>query len=256
MEQVLIQRIGARLRQEREQQGLSLEQVATTTRISRTHLDNLEQGELARLPEPIYVQGFINRYARCLNLDPGRLRQEASRRLETPAAPPPPPVAAEPPEPTPAVAATPAAPTPSAPTAASLGRNLNWLKGAIAAVAIAGIGVAAWQQLSQRRPAPEAPTTIATQPATPTTPPPKPAVNPNQAEISSSGPAWIALTVDGQDLPDRMLKPDQPLTLTVKKTLRIRPGRPDLVTVQLGDRRQSPLGDIGAIRWYEFAVQP
>ncbi len=255
MEQVLIQRIGARLRQEREQQGLSLEQVATTTRISRTHLNNLEQGEVACLPEPIYVQGFINRYARCLNLDPGRLRQEASRTPEpTPTTTPEPNTntsqSPQAPEPSP-VQATASSPSRPAPTL-----HQAWLKGAIAAVALAGIGVAGWQQLSQHRPAPQAPAATAVKPVPAATTPVKPAVNPNQAEIRSSGPAWVAIVVDGQDLPDRLLQPDQPLKLTVKQTLRVRPGRPDLVTVQLGDRRQAPLGDITAIRWYEFAVQP
>jgi len=45
---------GERLREAREAKGLSLEELASQTRIPLRHLQSLEQGDWARLPAPTY----------------------------------------------------------------------------------------------------------------------------------------------------------------------------------------------------------
>lgn len=61
--------IGAYLRHVREENGLSLETVAAQTMIQPRLLKAIEEGKLHHLPEPVYVQGFIRRYAEALSLD-------------------------------------------------------------------------------------------------------------------------------------------------------------------------------------------
>ncbi|NET08693.1 MAG: helix-turn-helix domain-containing protein [Merismopedia sp. SIO2A8] len=61
--------IGAYLQQVREEQGLSIEQVATKTIIPSRILKAIESGNLDILPEAIYVRGFIKRYADFLGLN-------------------------------------------------------------------------------------------------------------------------------------------------------------------------------------------
>ncbi|MGJ3246180.1 MAG: helix-turn-helix domain-containing protein [Elainellaceae cyanobacterium] len=61
--------IGARLRQIREERLLSIDQVAAKTLIQPRLLRAIEVGDLSRLPEPIYIQGFIKRYAESLGLN-------------------------------------------------------------------------------------------------------------------------------------------------------------------------------------------
>jgi len=61
--------IGARLRQIREERLLSIDQVAAKTLIQPRLLRAIEVGDLSRLPEPIYIQGFIKRYAETLGLN-------------------------------------------------------------------------------------------------------------------------------------------------------------------------------------------
>lgn len=61
--------LGERLRQFRQKQGLSLEYVAGTTMIPVRLLTAIEEGDLSRLPEPIYIQGFIRRYADAIGMD-------------------------------------------------------------------------------------------------------------------------------------------------------------------------------------------
>ncbi|TAF55104.1 MAG: DUF4115 domain-containing protein [Oscillatoriales cyanobacterium] len=55
--------------QEREQQSISLDKVAVVTMIRRNLLQAIEDGQLDQLPEPVYTQGLIKRYAEAMGLD-------------------------------------------------------------------------------------------------------------------------------------------------------------------------------------------
>lgn len=55
--------IGSHLRQIRQNKQLSLEQVAEKTMIPVRILAAIEAGNVAQLPEPVYIQGFIRRFA-------------------------------------------------------------------------------------------------------------------------------------------------------------------------------------------------
>ncbi len=73
--------LGQLLRQQREQQGLTLEDVYQKTKISPSSLENIEQAALDDLPHPVYVKGFIKNYAHFLGLDSEQLSQEFARNL-------------------------------------------------------------------------------------------------------------------------------------------------------------------------------
>jgi cytoskeleton protein RodZ len=60
---------GAQLRQERERQGISLEDISLTTKIGTRMLRALEEEHFDQLPGGIFNKGFIRAYARCLNMD-------------------------------------------------------------------------------------------------------------------------------------------------------------------------------------------
>ena len=61
--------VGSWLRQARKEQGLTLESVARSTRISHHQLESLEHGRYDELPGDIYARGFIRSYARAVGLD-------------------------------------------------------------------------------------------------------------------------------------------------------------------------------------------
>ncbi|WP_413163584.1 helix-turn-helix domain-containing protein [Capilliphycus salinus ALCB114379] len=61
--------VGQQLRQTREHHSLSLDMVAAYTMIRRHLLQALEEGQVENLPEPVYTQGLIRRYANALGLD-------------------------------------------------------------------------------------------------------------------------------------------------------------------------------------------
>ncbi len=61
--------IGAQLWTSRLEQGLSLEDMVILTKIPRRLLQAIEEGNLAELPEPIYVQGLIRQFADALGFN-------------------------------------------------------------------------------------------------------------------------------------------------------------------------------------------
>ena len=68
--------VGARLREAREKRGVSLRQIANTTRISVMSLEALERSDLSRLPGGIFTRAFIRTYAQEVGLDPDRIVQD------------------------------------------------------------------------------------------------------------------------------------------------------------------------------------
>jgi cytoskeleton protein RodZ len=65
---VIMSELGARLRQAREGQGLSLAQASVDTRILQQSLIALEEGAYERLPGDVVIRGFIRNYAQYLGL--------------------------------------------------------------------------------------------------------------------------------------------------------------------------------------------
>ena len=61
--------VGQRLKEAREAKGLSVEDVASQTRIPTRHLTSLEQGEWDKLPAATYSIGFAKNYASVVGLD-------------------------------------------------------------------------------------------------------------------------------------------------------------------------------------------
>jgi cytoskeletal protein RodZ len=61
---------GARIRQAREQRGISLRQIAEKTKISVSVLEALERNDIARLPGGIFSRGFVRSYAVEIGIDP------------------------------------------------------------------------------------------------------------------------------------------------------------------------------------------
>lgn len=61
--------MGAQLRELREKQAITLEEMVVLTKIPRRLLQAIEAGHLEDLPEPIYIQGLIRQFADALDLN-------------------------------------------------------------------------------------------------------------------------------------------------------------------------------------------
>jgi cytoskeleton protein RodZ len=65
--------IGEILKQTREEQELSLEQIAVQTRVNLKYLAAVEADQYEVLPSQVQIKGFVRSYAMVLNLDPDPL---------------------------------------------------------------------------------------------------------------------------------------------------------------------------------------
>lgn len=73
-----LQQIGAYLRQVRQDQGKAVDDIANQIFIRPALLRAIEEGQDDLLPEPVFVQGFIRRYAEALGIDGSELSQKFS----------------------------------------------------------------------------------------------------------------------------------------------------------------------------------
>jgi flagellar biosynthesis protein FlhG len=73
---------GARLRRNRLQRGVELEQIARITKVNPTYLRFIEEDRYESLPASVYVRGFVTAYARCLGLAPARVVTDYMERYE------------------------------------------------------------------------------------------------------------------------------------------------------------------------------
>jgi cytoskeletal protein RodZ len=67
---------GTHLREAREKRGVSLRQIATSTRISLRTLEALENNEIKKLPGGIFSRAFVRSYAQEIGLDPDEAVRE------------------------------------------------------------------------------------------------------------------------------------------------------------------------------------
>jgi transcriptional regulator with XRE-family HTH domain len=77
---------GDRLRRQRERQGVSLSEIAETTKVAASLFASLERGDCARWPGGVYNRAFIRGYAKAVHLDPDETAAEFTECYETPAA--------------------------------------------------------------------------------------------------------------------------------------------------------------------------
>ncbi|HLK70295.1 MAG TPA: helix-turn-helix transcriptional regulator [Bryobacteraceae bacterium] len=72
----------------RRNRGISLEQIAESTKISVRLLEAIEQGEFRKLPGGIYNTSYIRQYAKAIDYDESAIltvyHQEMSSEAETP----------------------------------------------------------------------------------------------------------------------------------------------------------------------------
>lgn len=79
--------LGEKLRQAREERGITLSEVAEQTRISPIYLESIDNDDYRRLPGGIFNRGFVKSYAKYVGVDEQEALLDYSRQLnevETP----------------------------------------------------------------------------------------------------------------------------------------------------------------------------
>lgn len=73
--------LGEKLRQAREERGISISEVAEQTRISPHYLDSIENDDYRTLPGGIFNKGFVKSYAKYVGIDEQEALQDYSRLI-------------------------------------------------------------------------------------------------------------------------------------------------------------------------------
>jgi cytoskeleton protein RodZ len=89
-QQELLLEIGRRLKAARESQGLTIQDLATRTRIHAAYLVKIEAGIVEGLPGPTFVRGFMRNYIQTLGIDDHSLVEAVAELGQAPPSVPPP----------------------------------------------------------------------------------------------------------------------------------------------------------------------
>ena len=228
--------VGERLKAAREKKKLSLEDIASQTRIPLRHLESIENSDWEHLPAPTYTIGFAKSYAASVGLDRteigDQLREEmggqrfASSQSEV------------------IEAADPARTMP------------KWL--VISAVVAVILLIVIMSVLNRRAlEQPSSPTATASTPAA------APAAKPAQQQavaaapaasaqgpvvLTAVAPAWIQVTDQGKTLFEGMMNPGQAFTVPATATAPLlKAGKPEALKITVGSAVAPPVGPPGKV---------
>jgi len=226
--------VGEQLRAAREKQGLSLEDVASQTRIPRRHLENLEAGDWSQLPAPTYTLGFAKSYACAVGLD----RTEIGDQLRAE-------MGGYRPESTTQDVFQPADPARAMPKGLVIG--------ALVAVVVLFL-IFSWLHNRSLAPAPQEVPAAATaqapapqQQAAQPQPQAAPAAN-GPVVLTATDQSWIQITDNGKTLFEGLLQPGQtyqvPPTATAPK---LKAGKPETLKITVGNAVAPPVGPPGKV---------
>lgn len=252
----VLERLGTALREARLSRGLEPSALAAKLRMGEEQLMALENADVARLPEPVFVIAQSRRVADALGVDISLLiaplKRQGAGEVDGPSAAPnrgrgsvlPLPVAAPR---RPAMGSRANRRPGARPGGSGAGRILG---GAALLAGVAAAGLWAWPQLQlpARRPAPgrQPSPAWAARPSQP-----RPAAQPAVLLLRASQPSWLEVhSLNHHVLFKGTFQGER--RFPIGQGLRVLAGRPDLVSASVGDAAARPLGRIDQIRWLTF----
>lgn len=243
---------GGKLRQARERRGISLRQIAASTKISAAALEALERNDISKLPGGIFSRAFVRSYAVEVGLDPDETVEEFLARFNQEAPP---------------TAESVAAQIPEAEiefenrqrTAARV------LKIALVAIPIAAVlGYFAWKGRAAARQQAQQDATLAAAPVAVPDPPPPAATSPAPTadagapsaapagtltlELHPSADCWVSLTVDGRKIFARVMPAGERQTHAVTSEAVVEIGDAGAFAFAVNGREGKSLGEKGQVR--------
>jgi cytoskeleton protein RodZ len=236
---------GETLRHAREKRGVSLRQIAANTKISLAALEALERNDVSKLPGGIFSRSFVRAYAAEVGLDPDQTVTEFLDRfqLEAPPAPPAHVVTEE----------ESAHETERRAVGVAVRAFVAFLVfGGIVAFFIFRGGddrsstAAAGPPLPRAEVATTPPSTA--QPAAPAVDDVLRATGPMRLEIHPTGPCWIKLTADGEDVFAKLMQAGQKEVLTVRESAVISIGDASAFAFSVDGRAGKSLGAAGEVK--------
>jgi cytoskeletal protein RodZ len=223
-----ISSVGEQLRIAREKMKLSLEDVASQTRIPRRHLESIEAGQWDQLPAPTYTIGFAKSYASAVGLDRTAVGEQLRDEIGGPRAAQSVPEVFEPADPARAMP--------------------RWLViGAIAAVILVALLFSWLNNPAVQQPDESAPATAAVVSPQPTTAAPAaspPPVVSGPVVLTAIEPVWIRVyQKNGPALFERVLGAGEAFRVPATATgPLLRTGKPEALRITVGTATAPPVG--------------
>ncbi len=232
--------VGAALRQERVRQNVTLEQIASQTRISARFLNAIEEEDFEKLPGILFTRNFVRQYALALELDPDPLLAQLPKVDLTDV---------------------------PAPAASGRSRNLQWdprWNSAISLTAwvLLAVSAAVAAFLYFNRPASprtEIPKSLA--PAVTAVPAslvvastpvsaPLPATPHHAVEVlvTAREQSWVQVTADGKVAFTATLQPNESRSVAADDQVKVVTGNAGGVAISLNGKPLEALGPVGQVR--------
>jgi len=250
--------IGAILRQERENRGLSLPEAHDATKITVQNLAALEEDRFDNFPNRVYARAFLRDYANYLGLDSAALLEQYEHawnpRTESDPAP--------------------------APRGGSIWRPIAYIfLILIIAGGVAAGGYFGWRATSHIRhhrahrvtsASVKSDSDVATIPKAPPVAPPKPeadnasATNPQPQpapqkltlDVGAVGTVWVRVICDGGKATDITMTNGMVKSFEANKSIYIRAGKAGAVQLRLNGQSQPSLGPLGQPGEKTFTLPP
>jgi cytoskeleton protein RodZ len=268
---------GDKLKKQREKRGITLDDVALTTKIGTRFLRALEEEHFEQLPGGIFNRGFVRAYARCVGVDEDQAvadylvasGEAAPKKAEIPE---PAPVAAPKTAPKIAPKEVLAEKVDNAYQATSETVNFPWKLVAFVVV-VAALGLAMWR-FYPRRPsqgstsitasantanaAPPVPKSGETQPVSspPVTPSTAPGSSPAQGSflvlIKAAEESWMSIKVDDQPAVEYTLEESEQKSIEAHQQIEVKVGNLAGVDFWFNGKKLALQGEEGEVKTLTF----
>jgi cytoskeletal protein RodZ len=246
--------IGEKLRRRRLESGISLDQVATQTKIGTRLLEAIEAEQFERLPGGVFRRKFVVQYARALGFDEQDIAGELQQLSQ--------------------FDAPPSFPRQEIPRFGSdrkpIAMSRDWSGvarsfGSLTAVVAVILGCAGlymwWQQVADRKPVPET-AAAASAPAPQNANPPASPIPPAAGTSSGSQPVrvgivageatWVQAHSDGKRVYSNKMKANEAQVIQAAESIRLLVGNAGGIEVSFNGKPIPPIGPRGQVRTVEF----
>lgn len=237
---------GGKLREARERRGITLRQIANTTKISVAALEALERNDISKLPGGIFSRAFVRSYAFEVGLDPEETVREFLERFQG--------------EPAPTVAVR--QPVPEAESSFESQQRMATVLLTLILVSIPIAGGLLYFTLRPRPAADAAPPSVPqvgdtrndpagqAPPATSTQAPTVPASRAVALtlEVHPTAPCWVTLTIDGRRVLGRLMHAGERQVHEAREVAVIEVGDAGAFAYTINGQPGKPLGAAGEVK--------
>lgn len=243
--------VGTVLRNEREKQGLAIDEIAQELCLMPSYLRAIEADDLTNLPGAFFYKSFVRQYAALLGLDPAKFQVDI--QVLTAIA-----------EPETVVPAKPIrVPDPIAEAANRLDLSSRSWAVPVAALFVALLGgggfYAWWKQPAAIVVEPTVVKTVASASTEPTvnvtTTTGEDGVRRLELNLSASEETWLSISSGGKQIFAGVLEPDETKTVSGLEMARLKVGNAGGLNVQWNGKQIGPIGEKGQVRVVVFTPE-